>query len=181
MQVLLVLRGVEALYILFDATELAEFSFDRYAGGMRDAHGFGDEVDILFIGVVRAVNHNAGKAVFDTGLHEVHGVAVVEVDGDGHLGMLFDGRVDDVLEVAHVGELARALRDLENQRGLFGSASFDDALRDLHVVDVKSANGETAIVSQIKHRLSGHQWHSSQSFLSVVAEAGTYHFSLTPA
>jgi len=116
--------------------------------------------------MMAAINHNAGVTVVDAGLDEVERVTVVAVNGDGQLGMVLDGGVDDVFEVADVSVLAGALADLEDQRALFLGAGIDDALRDFHVVDVKGPDGETAIVSEIEHRLGGHQWHKNDPFTS---------------
>ena len=35
-----------------DAAELAQFGFDRHAGGVGNLRGLGDQLDILFVGAV---------------------------------------------------------------------------------------------------------------------------------
>jgi hypothetical protein len=111
---------------------------------------------ILVIGVVRAVDHDAGEAVLDAAVHQFQRVAVVQVDGDGQFRVLLDGGGDDVPQITHVGVFAGALGNLEDQRALLGRAGFDDCLRDLHVVDIERADGERAGIGEVEHRLGGH-------------------------
>ena len=77
--------------------------FDDYAGRVGDSDGFLGEVDVFFIGMVAAIDHDGGVAVIDALLDEIDGVAVIAVDGDGEFGVIFDGGVDDVLEIANIG------------------------------------------------------------------------------
>ena len=164
LDVLFVFLGVQADDVFFDAAEHAQFGFDDDAGGVGVLHGFGGQLDVLFVRMMGAVDHDAGVAVVDAGFDQVDGVAVIEVDGDRQLGMFRDGGVDDGLEVAHVGVLAGALGDLQDQRALLGGAGVDDRLGEFHVVDVERADGKPAVVGEVEHRLGGHQRHTNSPF-----------------
>ena len=127
-------------------------------------YGLGGEVNVFLVRVVAAVDHHRRVAVGDARLDQVDRVAVVAVDGDRQFRVLGGGDVDDRLEVADVGVLARALADLEDKRARFLGAGIDDRLRQLHVVDVEPADGEPAVVGEVEHRLCGHERHMTSSF-----------------
>ena len=55
----------------------------------------------------------------------------------------------------------RPLADLQNQRAVLLGAGIDDRLGQLHVVDIERPDGKPAIISKVKHRLSGHQRHKT--------------------
>jgi hypothetical protein len=119
----------------------------------------GGDLDVLFIGMVRAIHHHAGVAVVDARLDEVEGVAVVAVNRNRQARILFDGGVDDSLEVADIGVFAGALADLEDHRAGFLGTGIDDRLRQFHVVDVEGTDGKPAIVGEVEHRFGCHQRH----------------------
>ena len=123
---------------------------------MGDLHHACAQFDILLIGLVGAVDHDAGEAVPDAGLGQLYRVSVVQVDGYGQVRIFLHGRIDNVLEVAHVGIFAGALGDLQDERSFFLRASHCDTLGDLHVVHVERSDGKSAVVGQVEHRLGGH-------------------------
>jgi len=73
--------------------------------------------------------------------------------GDGSSGWSSTAASMMWLEVADVGVLAGAFADLEDQGAFLAGAGVDDALGELHVVDVKGADREPAIVGEVEHRL----------------------------
>jgi len=143
--------------ILFDAAEHPQFRFDDDARRMGGLSRFAGEADVFLVGMVGAVDHDAGVAVIDALFDEVDRVAVVTVDGDGHLGIKLDAGVDDVLEYADVGVLPRAFGNLEDAGRMLRGAGLDDGLGDLHIVDVESSDAEPAVVCKVEHGFGGHQ------------------------
>ena len=65
LDVLLVLFGVQADDVFLDPAEHAQLGFDDHAGRVGDLHRFGGELDVLFVRMVRAVDHDGGVAVVD--------------------------------------------------------------------------------------------------------------------
>jgi len=49
-------------------------------------------------------------------------------------------------------------------------AGLGDALHDLHVVDVESADGVAAVIGLFKHFLGSDQWHKNRSFSKIVLD-----------
>ena len=86
------------------------------------------------------------------------------MQNDGDLGALNDSRLDELDEVGVVCIGARALGNLQNHRRMLFLARLGDALDDLHVVDVESADGVAAVVSLLEHFSSRYQRHSVLSF-----------------
>ena len=80
--------GVDRLgghHVVLDAGQHAELAFDGdvvLVGVLDDLAG---QLDVLLVGVVRAVDHHRGEAGVDARLAQLEGVAVVEVQGEGQL------------------------------------------------------------------------------------------------
>ena len=95
---------------------------------------------------------------------------MVQVDDDGQvearslLGVL-DGGPDQVHQVHVLGIGASALGDLQDQRGALFDGGLGDALDDLHVVHVESADGVAAIVSFLEHLGGSNKSHIKHSFI----------------
>src|SRR5437667_4850884 len=109
--------------------------------------------------MMRAVDHDAGVAIVDAGLDQIERVAMVAVNGDRQRRIFLHGGVDDGLEIADVGVFAGTLADLKDQRAFLLGAGIDDGLAQLHVVDIERADGKSAAIGEIEHRLGGHQRH----------------------
>ena len=73
--------------------------------------------------------------------------------------MKADGGFDQFFQVNRVGVLARALGNLEDQRGFFLFAGFDNRLDEFHVVDVESAEGVFAFECFSEQVFGMCQWH----------------------
>ena len=134
------------LDVVLDAGQAAELALDRdaeRAGVFDDLAGQGD---VLLVGEMGAVDHDRREAVFDAGLGQLEGVAVVEVEGDRDglvraLGLLHlpghaDRALGHVAEEGLVGVLPGAARDLEDDRRARLDAGRDDGLELFHIVEV---------------------------------------------
>ena len=72
---------------------------------------------------------------------------------------LDDCSLNELHEVCAVCIRAGALGYLEDQRSVEFLARFCDALDDLHVVDVESADGISAVIGLFEHFLCCYEWH----------------------
>ena len=63
LDVLLVFLGIEPDDVFLDPAEHAQLGLDDHARRMRDFHGFCGDVNVLFIWMMRAVDHHAGVPV----------------------------------------------------------------------------------------------------------------------
>ncbi len=70
---------------------------------------------------------------------------MIQVDGEDGLGELVFHSADDSFQHAGVGVVARALADLDDERGLGIDVALEQAQRLLHVVDIVRADGELAV------------------------------------
>ena len=118
------------------------------------------QLDIILKAVSRALDHNRGEAAVDAALAGLEIGAVIKVQHDGDLRAFDDGRLDQLEQVGVVGIGAGALGDLQDDRGLFLAAGLGDALNDLHVVDVESADGIAAVIRLFEHFGRGYKWHN---------------------
>ena len=111
-----------------------------------------------------AVDHDRGEAAVDAGLAGLEVGAVVQMQGDGQLGVAQDGSLDQLHQVVVVRIGAGALGDLEDDRGLLLGAGFGDALDDFHIVDIERADGVAAVVGLLEHFGRGYERHNNSSF-----------------
>ena len=95
-------------------------------------------------------------------LHSSKGVAVIQMQADGQ-ARFGDGRLDQFQKIGVVGIGAGALGNLEDQGRVHFLGRFRDALNDLHVVHVESADGITAVVRLLKHFFGGNKCHEKSS------------------
>ncbi len=135
------------LYIIFDAGELTELSFDNDAMLMSISNDFLRAFDVLFELVFRAIEHNGREAIIDAGL-EIR--TMIEVQSDRNIVDL-KSCLDEVTEIRALSVLARAGGSLEDNRGIQLCSCFRDTLYNLHVVDVESTDGEAAFISFLEH------------------------------
>ncbi len=117
-------------------------------GVLDDLAGDGD---VLGEGLGAGVDHDGGEAAVDAGLAGLKIRAVVQVQGDGDVGALDDGGLHQLHKIGVVGVGAGALADLEDQRRVLFPGGLGDALDDLHVVHVESADGVAAVIGFFKH------------------------------
>ena len=114
--------------------------------------------DVLLKGEVAAVDHYGGEAAVNAALAGLEVGAMVQVHGDGQIGV-GHSRLDHLHQVHMLGVLAGAGRHLQNDRGVFHLRAFGDALDNLHVIHVESADGIAALVSLFEHFLGCNNRH----------------------
>ena len=137
---------------------MAEFGFHGAVIFVRVFHDLFGDFDVLVERLVAGVNHDAGETFVNALLAQLERVAVVQMDGDGDVGQA-DGGLDELLEINRVGVLARALGNLEDERGFFLFAGLDDGLDEFHVVDVERAEGVFAFERLGEQVFGMCQWH----------------------
>ena len=93
------------------------------------------DLDVLCEGLGGSVDHDGGKAAVDAGLTGLKIRAVVQMQGDGDVGALDDGRLHQLHQIGVVGVGPGALGHLENQGGLQIPGGLGDAL-DLSVIHI---------------------------------------------
>ena len=160
--------------LVLHAGQGAQLGLDHDAVVMRIFHNLLRQGDVLLKGLGGGVDHNGGKAAVNAGLAQLKGVAVVQVQGDGDLGIFDDGSLHQLDKVGMVGVSAGALGHLQNNRALQLTGCFGDTLDDLHVIDIESADGIAAIVRLFKHFFCGNKWHNKNSpilFLKICTKS----------
>ena len=129
----------------FDAAQHAELGLDGDAlgvGAVDDALG---DLDVLLERIVGGVDHDGAEEARVDAVVAGLLVTVVEMDGEDGLGENLAGGADDGLEHALVGVVARALGDLDDERGLGVDGALEEAHGLLGVVDVVGADGVFAV------------------------------------
>lgn len=138
------------LYIIFDAGEFAELSFDDDIMLMSISDDFLRAFDVLFEVIVRTIEHDGRETIIDAGFAGLEIRTMIEVQGDRNIVDL-EGCLYEVTEIRALGILACASGSLEDNRGVQLCSCFRDTLYNLHVVDVESTDGETALISFLEH------------------------------
>ena len=123
-------------------------------------HHLAGNGDVLLEGLGAGVDHNGGEAVVDAGLAGLEAVAVVQMQADGQAGLNLGG-LHQLDKVGAVGIGAGTLGNLQDHRGVQLFAGLGDALNDLHIVDVESADGVAALVGLLEHLGRSNQRHSN--------------------
>ena len=147
------------LHLVLHAGQGAQLGLDHHAVVVGVLHDLLGDLDVLGKGLGAGVDHDGGEAAVDAGLAGLKVRTVVQVQGDGDLGALDDSGLYQLDQIGVVGIGSGALGDLKNQGRLLFLGGLGDALDDLHVVDVESADGVTAVISLLKHFGSSDQWH----------------------
>ena len=80
------------------------------------------------------------------------------MQGDGQI-LAFERSLHEVLEVGGLRILSRTGGSLQDDGGLHSRCRFGDALNNLHVVDVESADGVAALVGFLEHFFCSDEWH----------------------
>ena len=166
--------------LVLNAGQGAELSLNHDAVVMCIFHNLLGQGDVLIKGLGGGIDHDGGEAAVDAGFAQLEGIAVVQVQRDGDLGVLFDRGLNQLDQIGVVGVSAGTLGNLQNNRALQLTGSFRDALDDLHVIDIESANGIAAVVGLFKHFFCGDKWHNSYSpihFLKNLYKKHIYKFS----
>ena len=144
---------------VLDARQLAQLTLNHDAAVMGIFHDLAGHGNILLKAQLGAVDHDGGKTAVDAVLADLEAVAVIEMQGDGNIGIQY-GSLYQLGEVNMLGVLAGAGRDLQNHGSLLQLGSLGDRLNDLHVIDIEGADGIAALVGFAEHFLSSDQWHN---------------------
>ena len=98
-----------------------------------------------------SVDHNGSKAAVDAGLAGLKVGTVVKVKNDRDLGAFDNRSFNELHKIGVICVCTRALGNLKNNRSFLLLAGFGDTLHDLHVVDIESADGITAVIGFFEH------------------------------
>ena len=137
--------------LVLNAGQGAQLSLDNNAVRMRILNDLLGQRDVLLEGLGRSVDHNRGEAAVDAALADLKGIAVIQMQRDRDLGAVLNGCLHHLYQIVVVGICAGALGNLQDDGSLLLLAGLGDALDDLHVVYVESANGVAAVVCLLKH------------------------------
>lgn len=91
------------------------------------------DADVFFKFVLRAVDHDGGKAIVYAFLADVKIFAVIQMQRDIQSG-IEDGCFHELQKVSGFGVFARACGYLQDQRRLFELCCLHDALNDFHII-----------------------------------------------
>ena len=164
--------GVAAAHfavIMLGADEFAQFSFDHAVMFVGVIDDFAAEFHIFFKRLVAAIDHHTGEPFVDAFFAEPEAVAVVEVDGDREIREAHR-RCDQFFEVDRIGILAGPAGNLQHYRSFFFFAGLDDGLKQLHIIDVESAQGVFALEGLREELFGVTEWHIQ---VSKILFAGT--------
>ena len=157
------------IYLVLNACKGAKLALYHYAVIMGILDYLAGQGDVVLEGFGGTVYHDGGKAAVYAALAQLEGIAVVQVYDYGKIKArrllgVFNSGLDELHQVYVLGVGACALGDLKDQRSALFNSGLGDALNDLHVVDVKGADGVTAIVGLFKHFSTRYKCHSVISF-----------------
>ena len=147
------------LDVVLDAGESAQLGLDDDTMVMRVLDDLAGDLDVLFEGLGGGIDHDGGKAAVNAGLARLKIGTMIQMQRDGDVRAADDGRLDQLDQIVVVRVSTRALGNLKDDRSLFFLTGLGDALHDLHVVDVESADGVAAVVSLLEHFGSSYQSH----------------------
>ena len=138
-------------YIVLDAGQGAQFRLHHYAVVMGVLNNLLGQGDVLLKGQRGTIDHDGGKATVDAGFAGLEVGAVIQMQGDGQVGIFDDGRFHQLHQISVVGVSTGALGHLEDDGRFLFAARLGDALDDLHIVDVEGTDGVTAGVGFFEH------------------------------
>ena len=144
--------------VIFNACKHTKFAFNNYAVRVCIFNNLLCEGNIIFIRVVRAVNHNRRKATVDARLTKLKGVAVVEVESEVNACVLYR-RLRQSHKIFVFCILSCARRNLKDNGGSFLACRFGYSLDNFHIIDIESADSVTAFVCLFEHFLSCYKCH----------------------
>ena len=149
-------------HVVFHTGEHTQFSLYGDIKLMSIFHHLLGECDILLVWESGTVDHYRREAEVDTTLAGFETVAMVEVQSN--LRMLatqflgiFHGTLSHILQQGLVGIVSCAFRHLQDNGASQVARSLDDGLELLHVVEVESGDGITAIDGTSEHILRVHK------------------------
>ena len=160
---------VRHLDIVLDAGQRTQLGLHHHAVVVGVLHHLTGDLDVLGKGLGGGVDHHGGKAAVDAALAGFKIRSVIQMQHDGNIGAVLHGGFHQLHQIGVVGIGPRALADLQDHGSVLLLAGLGDALYDLHVVDVESADGIAAVVSLGKHFLGSNQCHIKVSFITKFA------------
>ena len=147
--------------IVLDTCQYAKLTLNGYIELVCVVNNLFGESNILLVGEVATVNHNAREAHIDTRFAQLEAVAVVEVESDRNvfteLFCVLNSTLSHIAEEGLVSVLTSASRNLEDYGRGGLNASRDDCLQLLHVVEVVCRNCITAFDCFGEHLTSVYQ------------------------
>ena len=144
---------------VLNAGKLAQLALHHNTVVMGIFHYIAGHSDVFLKAQLGAVDHHGGEAAVDAVLADLKAIAVVQMQGDRDIGIGHSG-LHQFGEIDVLGIFAGAGRNLQNDRGLLQLGRFGNALYDLHVVDIESADGVAALIGFTEHFLGSDQWHN---------------------
>ena len=147
------------LDLVLNAGESAKLGLNDNAVVMCVLDDLAGDGDVVLKGLGGSVDHDGSEAAVNAGLAQLEGIAMVKVKSDGQTG-LNDGGLDQLHQIGVICICTGALGYLKYQRSVEILRGFGDALHDLHIIYVESANSVSAIVSFFKHFFCSYQRHS---------------------
>ena len=144
---------------VLNAGKLAQLALHHNTVVMGIFHYLAGHSDVFLKAQLGAVDHHGGEAAIDAVLADLKAIAVVQMQGDRDIGIGHSG-LHQFGEIDVLGIFAGAGRNLQNDRGLLQLGRFGNALYDLHVVDIESADGVAALIGFTEHFLGSDQWHN---------------------
>ena len=158
------------LYLILNAGQRTKLGLHHHAVIVGILHHTLGDLDVLGEGLGGCVDHHRGKAAVDAALAGLEVGTVVQMQHDGDIGAALHSGLHQLHQISVVGIGTGALADLKDHGGVLLLAGLGDALYDLHVVDVESADGVAAVIGLFKHFLGSDQWHKNRSFSKIVLD-----------
>ena len=148
--------------LILDTGEHAEFGLDGHVVLVRILDNLLGEGDVLLVREGGSIDHHGRETGVHAALAGLEAVTVIEVEADLGIGPaellgVSDGTLGHVAEKGGVGVVAGALGNLKDDRGLGLGSGLDDGLELLHVVEVESGDGVTAINGLGEHFAGVHK------------------------
>ena len=170
--------------LILHAGQSAQLRLDHHAVIVGVLHDLAGQGDIFLKRLGGGVDHDGGKAAVDAVLAQLKGIAVVQMQRNGDLGILDNGGLHQLHQIGMVGIGAGALGNLQDDGASQLAGSLGDALDDLHIVDVEGADCIAAVISLRKHFFRSYKCHFQSPYEFCVKSIFTnllFYYILNPS